>query len=77
MDSEARPYLRCSPERYLLMSRVQAHIIEPRHEISNSGILKSVDSDEPVQPPFKLRHSKSCSISSLSVIEYSSEQQRL
>ena len=35
---------------------------EPRHVISN--ILTSVDSDEPVQPPFKLRNSKCCSASS-------------
>ena len=28
------------------------------------GILTSVDSDEPVQPPFKLRNSKLCSVSS-------------
>ena len=34
------------------------------------GILTSVDSDEPVQPPFKLRNSKWCSVSSLTVIEY-------
>ena len=32
---------------------------EPRHEISNNvAFLTSVDSDEPVQPPFKLRNSK-------------------
>ena len=29
------------------------------------GILTSVDSDEPVQSLFKLRHSKYCSVSSL------------
>ena len=29
------------------------------------GILTSVDSDEPVKPPFKLRHSKWCSIPSI------------
>ena len=34
------------------------------------GILTSVDSDEPVQPPFKLRNFKWCSISSLTLIEY-------
>ena len=38
--------------------RILGYIIEPRHVISNSGILTSVDSDEPVQPPFKLRNSK-------------------
>ena len=31
------------------------------------GILTSVDSDEPVQPPFKLRNSKLCSVSSLTL----------
>ena len=35
------------------------------------GILTCVDSDEPVQPPFKLRNSKWCSVSSLTIIEYS------
>ena len=37
------------------------------------GILTSVDSDEHVQPIFKLRNSKSCSVSSLTLIEYSSD----
>ena len=36
-------------------------------------ILTSVDSDEPVQPPFKLRNSIWCSVSSLTIIEYSSD----
>ena len=40
-------------------------------------ILTSVDSEEPVQPPFKLRTSKRCSVSSLTLIEYSSDKQRL
>ena len=39
--------------------------------------LTSVDSDEPVQPPFYLRNSKWCSVRSLPVIEHSSDQQRL
>ena len=39
--------------------------------------LTSVDSDEPVQPPFRLRNSKWCSISSLTFIEYSSDKKRL
>ena len=43
---------------------------EPWHEISNN--LTSVDSDEPVQPPVKLLNSKWCSVSSLTIIEYSS-----
>ena len=33
-------------------------------DFKKSGILKSVDSDEPVQPPFKGRNSKWCSVSS-------------
>ena len=41
------------------------------------GILTSVDSDKHVQPLFKLRTSKRCSISSLTLIEYSSDDQRL
>ena len=35
------------------------------------GSLTSVDSDEPVQPSFMLRNSKWCSVSSLTLIEYS------
>ena len=41
------------------------------------GILTSIDSDKPVQPPFKLRNSKLCSSSSLTVIDYSSDLQSL
>ena len=41
------------------------------------GILRSVDSYEPVKPPFKLRNSKCCTVSCLTVIEYSSDLQRL
>ena len=41
------------------------------------GILTSVDSDEPVQPPVKLRNSKCCSISRSTVRKYSSDKQRL
>ena len=55
--------------------RLKKNMTEPRHEISNN--LASVDSDEPLQPPFKLRNSKWCSVSSLTIIEYSSDQQRL
>ena len=40
-------------------------------------LFDKADSDEPVQPPFKLRNSKWCSVSSLTVIEYSSDEQRL
>ena len=37
-------------------------------DFQQCGILTSVDSDEPVQSPFKLRNSKWCSVSSLSLI---------
>ena len=40
--------------------------IEPWHEISS--ILTSVESNEPLQPPVKLRNSKRCSVSSLKII---------
>ena len=43
------------------------------HDFQKCGILTSVDSGEPVQPPFKLRHSKTGSVSSLTVIKYSSD----
>ena len=39
--------------------------------------LTCVDSDKPVQPPVKLRNSKCCLVSSLTVIDYSSDKQRL
>ena len=42
-------------------------------DFQQSGILTSVDSDTPVQPPFKLRNSKWCSVNSLTSIEYSSD----
>ena len=41
------------------------------------GILTSVDSYKPVQPPLKLRNFKWRSVSSLTFIEYSSDEQRL
>ena len=46
-------------------------------DFQQCGIMTSVDSDEPVQPPFKLWISKCCKVSSLTVIEYSSDKQRL
>ena len=39
-------------------------------DFQQCDILTSVDSDEPVQPPVKLRNSKWCSVSSLTVIEF-------
>ena len=46
---------------------------EPWPDFQRCGILTSVDSDEHVQPTFKLRNSKWCSVSSLTIIEYSSD----
>ena len=46
-------------------------------DFQQCGILTCVDSDRPGQPPFKLRNSKWCSVSSLTIIEYSSDKQRL
>ena len=40
-------------------------------------ILTIVDSDKPLHPPFKLRNSKWFSVSSLRLIKYSSDKQRL
>ena len=46
-------------------------------DFQQCGILTSVDSYKPVQPPVKLRNSKWCSVSSLTVIEYLSDKKRL
>ena len=42
-------------------------------DFQQCGILTSVDSNKHVQPSFKLRNSKWCSFSSLTVVEYSSD----
>ena len=42
---------------------IYMHTFVPVHEISNDfDILRCVDSDEPLQSPFKLRNSKWCSV---------------
>ena len=46
-------------------------------DFQQCGILTNVDTDEPAHPPFKLRNSKWCSVSSLTFLEYSSDKQRL
>ena len=46
-------------------------------DFQQCGILTCVDSEEPLQPPFNVRNSKWCSVSSLTIIEYSSNYQRL
>ena len=42
-------------------------------DFQQCGILTRVVSNEPVQPHFTLRKSKVCSVSSLTLIEYSSD----
>ena len=46
-------------------------------DFQQCGIFTCVDSDKPLEPPVKLRNSKWCSVSSLTVIEYSSTKQSL
>ena len=46
-------------------------------DFKQCGILTWIDTDEPVQPTFKLRNSKWYSVSSLIFIEHSSDLQRL
>ena len=43
-------------------------------DFQQCGILTCVDSDKPVQPPFKLRNSRWCSVSRLEIIEYSRDR---
>ena len=42
-------------------------------DFQQCGILTCVDSDQPLQPHFKLRNSKWCSVCSLTIIENSSD----
>ena len=44
-------------------------------DFQQCGILTRVDSDEPVQPPFKCSNPKCCLVSSLTFIEYPSDEQ--
>ena len=53
------------------------HKIAVTCDFQQCGIFTSVDSNEHAQPLFKLRKAVCCSVSSLTVIEYSSDQQRL
>ena len=46
-------------------------------DFKQCGIFTSIDSDGPVQPPFKFRNSKRCSVRSLRLKEYSSDEQML
>ena len=56
-----------------LVNSIMTVLSEPRHDFQQCGSLRSEDSYKPVQPPVKLRSSKLCSVSSLTVIEYSSD----
>ena len=55
----------------------QTYIWASACDFQQFDISTRVDSDEPVQPPFKLINSKWRSVSSLTIIEYSSDKQRL
>ena len=46
-------------------------------DFQKCGILTSVESDNSVQPPFRLRNLKWCSVGSLSLIGYWNDKQRL
>ena len=46
-------------------------------DFQQCSFLISIDSAEPLLPNFKLRNSKLCSVSSLTLIEYSSDKQWL
>ena len=65
----------CGPSipRILGVEGEQVRRYESQRDFQQCGILTSVDSEELVQPPFKLRNSKWCSVNSLSVIKYSSD----
>ena len=57
--------------RLRILSLISAFIIWALTcDFQQCGILTSVDSDEPVQPPFKLRNPKSCSVSSQTLQDY-------
>ena len=59
-------YVNCTIWSIYLVWKLQcAYVIwASAWDFQQCGILTCVDSDEPVQPPFKLRNSKWCSVSS-------------
>ena len=61
----------------LEFSQIYKNICALTRDFQQSGILTSVASEEPVQPPFRLRNLKWCSVSSLTLIGISSDKQRL
>ena len=74
---KAEDVFRCQKKNTQVSLPSFSHNWTMTHDFQQCGILTCVDSDEPVQPPFKLRSSKWCSVSSLTIIEYSSDKQRL
>ena len=82
-----RPYVRSyflpllpSVTKYISVTTYQeAYILNKAsaRDFQQFDILTSVDSDGPLQPPVMLRNSKWRSVSSLTLIEYSSDKQRL
>ena len=74
-------YLKGS-EQSFVNKRMDSRLITLSHraakcDFQQCGILTSVELDEPLQPSFKLRNSKWCSLSSLTPIEYSCNKQWL
>ena len=69
VSTVVKVFLQQTERNILILSR--KHNWAMTCDFQQRGILTSVDSDEPVQPPFKLRNSKWCSVSSLTLIEYS------
>ena len=63
----------CGQAVKMLITLEKQGILAVTCDFQQCGILTSVDSDNPVQRPFKLRNSKKCSVSSLTVIEYSND----
>ena len=59
------------PERMCMYQSLSLSLSIVTCDFQQFDILTSVDSDEPLQPPFKLRNSNWCSVSSLTIIEYS------
>ena len=59
--------------RWVVLLSIDSLSLQSVIEPQQFDILTSVDSDEPLQPPFKLINSKWCSVSSLTIIEYLSD----
>ena len=57
-----------------LFSSISQIKLAVTRDFQQCGILTSVDSDEPVQPPFRLRNLKWCSVSSLTLIGFTSDK---